>query len=417
VRVLIVSNCYPPHYVGGYEVGCFEVVQALKARGHQVTVLTSSYGLPAPSHDADVYRLLRMTGPPVSTSGVQTVLPLVRSEVQNQLAFDRAWRASRPDVTYIWNLGRIPISVAFRAEQRGRVSYYISDPWLANWKADSWFQWLHQATMSRRARLARAMIRNGLNICQTTVSRGELRLDQVQFCSRFMKEATLRAGVPVGHGQVVHWGIDSQRFSSGGGSHTLPQRLKRLLYVGQVVPHKGVHTAIAAVRRLHDSGLDDVTLTIAGGSVAPEYEQQLRQQVVQLGLTQAVHFIGLKTRETLPAVYNEHGILVFPSCWDEPFAITPLEAMASGLPVVATTTGGSGEIFDHEITALTFPESDSNACADRLRRIITDPLLACRLAEQGCLMIRSRFTLTHMVDQIETSLELLAGASGTTSPS
>jgi len=410
MRVLVVSNCYPPYYVGGYEVGCFEVVQALKARGHQVTVLTSSYGLKGPSHDADVYRLLRMTAPPVATAGVRRCLPLVRSEVQNQLAFDRVWRASRPDVTYIWNLGRIPISVASRAEQRGRVSYYISDEWLANWKADPWFQWLHATTSSRRARLARAMIRRGLNICQFTATSGELRLDQVQFCSRFMKDATLRAGVPVGHGRIVHWGIDVQRFSSDSSSHTLPQRLKRLLYVGQVVSHKGVHTAIAAVRLLHDSGLDDVTLTIAGGSVAPDYEQQLQQQVAQMGLTQAVHFLGLQAREALPRLYSEHGVLVFPSCWDEPFAITPLEAMASGLPVVATTTGGSGEIFEHEMTALTFPERDSHACADRLRRVITDPVLACRLAEQGRRTVRGRFTLTHMVDQIESSLELLADA-------
>ena len=406
MRILIVSNCYPPHFVGGYELGCFDVAESLKARGHDVTVLTSSYGLASPTTHGAVYRLLQMTDSIAARPGSDGYRrQLLRLEVQNQLAFDRAWRHARPDVVYIWNLGKLPISLAMRAEASGKVCYYVSDQWLSRWTDDAWRTTLQSRPLTLRAKLAWGGIRRMFRLAGFTLSTGDLRLRHVQFCSSFMRDATARERVTAGHSEVVHWGIDVERFRAISASRRPGNDRRRLLYVGQVIPHKGVHTAIEALRQLHNWGFTDATLTVAGGSRAPEYVRQLQNQVREAGLCQSVNFIGLQPRESLPRLYGEHDILVFPSCWDEPFAITPLEAMASGLVVVGTTRGGSHEILENGINALTFAEEDAVECATQIRRLFTDAALASRVRQCGGDTVSARFTLGRMVDRIESDLD------------
>jgi glycogen(starch) synthase len=233
---------------------------------------------------------------------------------------------------------------------------------------------------------------------------GRLMLANVQFCSEHLKQAALEAGQPVATADVVHWGIDVEKFSPAPASSEQQDRRKRLLFVGQVVGQKGVHTAIEALRLLHDAGHRDVRLTIVGGSRVPAYEAQVRGQAASSGVQNAVRFTGVYPREKLPEIYRDHGILLFPSCWDEPFAITPLEAMASGLAVVGTTRGGSREIFEHNVNALTFPAEDPQACAHQLQRLLADWKLYRDLIARGRATILDRFKFTNMVDRIERRL-------------
>ena len=87
MRMLVVSNFYPPHHIGGHELACSEAVQALGERGHQVKVLTSSYGLARPETDGHVYRWLETDiGRSVSTRR------LFQREWHNRAAFRRLVR-------------------------------------------------------------------------------------------------------------------------------------------------------------------------------------------------------------------------------------------------------------------------------------------------------------------------------------
>ncbi len=411
MRILIVSNFYPPHFIGGYELGCRDVAQALEARDHQIAVLTSVHGVGKPSVDGNVFRWL-YPADPVADQRVGCAAhrrALARLEVVNQLAFDRLWRRYAPDVVYFWNLAKLPISLAFRAEARGPVCYYVSDPWLARWSEEGWYEdaWYRVArarSARLRARIARGLIRSAFTMTRLTWPGDDLQLQHVQFCSAYLKHATLQAGRRVADGEVVHWGIDTDAFAPDLAIRDSDARRKRLLYVGQLAVHKGVHIAIEALHRLHVAGLRDVTLTVVGASHGPDYEARLREQVASCHLQDAVAFLGRQSRESLPAIYRTHGILIFPSCWDEPFAITPLEAMASGLAVVGTTAGGNREIFEDGVNALTFPVEDSDACACQVRRLIADADFARDLAARGRRTVLERFTLDGMVDRVEFRL-------------
>jgi glycosyltransferase involved in cell wall biosynthesis len=415
VRILVVSNFYPPHVLGGYELGCRDVVDALRARGHAVSVLTSAHGVARPVADGHVFRWLR-TEPLDSRefNGGARRRDLIRLQVRNQRAFDRLASAVRPDVVYVWNLARLPITLALRAESRGPVSYYVSDQWLARWSEPGWYgdAWYRavSAPAHRRSRLGAAALRAAFGVARLTWPSDDLRLHDVQFCSAFLRDLTMRAGRTPRHCDVVHWGVDGSRFAPAHRPNT--RRRTRLLYVGQLLPHKGVHTAIDAVRQLHRGGDRDITLTIAGAPHQPEYAARLRHEAAASGTGDAIRFVGPQPRERLPEIYREHDVLVFPSCWDEPFAITPLEAMAAGLAVVGTLAGGSREIFEDGVNALTFAQEDAAGCAAQIARLARDAALAEAVARRGRETVLDRFTLSGMVDRIEARLELAARRHG-----
>lgn len=117
----------------------------------------------------------------------------------------------------------------------------------------------------------------------------------------------------------------------------------RILFVGNVIPRKGLHTLLAALRALDSI---DWHLTVAGRlDAAPAYVAQLRQQAGQLALRDHVAWLGPVSDEALAGLYRQHHLLAVPSY--EGFGIVYLEAMRFGLPVLATTAGAAHEIVTH----------------------------------------------------------------------
>ena len=94
----------------------------------------------------------------------------------------------------------------------------------------------------------------------------------------------------------------------------------------------------------------------------------------------------------------------------EPFARTVLEAMAAGLVVIGTTTGGTGEILTEGKTGLTFPAGDGGQLAKQITRLFDDPVLSQRLAKVGQERVVKQYTLQRMVNQIESVLQHISAA-------
>lgn len=405
MRILVISNFYPPHYIGGYELGCFEAVQGLVAKGHQVKVLTSSYGLIQPESDGIVYRHL------CTYIGRSFTRPeLLKKERHNQQLTRRFIRQFNPDVVYFWNVWQISLSLVYVAQQLGvPVCYYIFDHWLAQWsKIDDWFSWWDGVPATPLKRRIKKLLRHLLPYLGLQTGYTPPDLSRVQFASHFLKQQAVQAGRPVESSRVIYWGLKLVDFPV---QQLGSQSPRRLLYVGQLVPHKGVHTLIEAFYQLvHDYGLVGLELTIVGGTVMPEYELQLKEQVQLFGLTPQVRFAGPQPRAQLSAIYQTHEIMVVPSTWDEPFGLTLLEAMASGLAVVGTATGGSAEILRHEANALIFDKEDPVACATCLQRLISDPMLFQQIRRMGRHTVEQHFRLEQTLDNIEQALIEAVGA-------
>jgi glycosyltransferase involved in cell wall biosynthesis len=106
----------------------------------------------------------------------------------------------------------------------------------------------------------------------------------------------------------------------------------------------------------------------------------------------------------MPAVYRAHDALLFTSEWEEPFALTPLEAMSSGLPVIGTTTGGSQELFRHGENALTYQAGNASELAQRILELDADPNARGRIAATGHAEVRARYAESILMDQMEQYL-------------
>jgi glycosyltransferase involved in cell wall biosynthesis/ADP-heptose:LPS heptosyltransferase len=391
MRILVISNLYPPLHQGGYELGCKDVVERLIGRGHDIRVLTSTYGCEKPCASDNIHRLLQL-----SFDRVPPMAFTIEKERVNQSAFLSLCDEFRPDVVFMWNLTHISVSLAELARARGvSAVYYISDNWLATWEIDHWYQ-LHRGTQPIHEEL--------------TPPPRELDLRYTILASEYLRDRVRLVGKQVNGSRVIHWGVDPAVFQSRSTLASLPARM---LYVGQIVPHKGVHTAIEALSHLiHGDSTNRCQLTIVGDcELSPSYVYELRRQASLLGLIDRVHFTGRLSRDTLPQIYRSHDVLIFPSIWDEPFAITPLEAMATKMAVVATTTGGSSEIFEHGRNSMVFAPEDAAGCASQIARLSSEPGLFDSICHAARRTIEERFTMHRMVDGIEDALRDAAGSS------
>ncbi len=147
----------------------------------------------------------------------------------------------------------------------------------------------------------------------------------------------------------------------------------RLLCVARLIERKGQHHLIEAVKRLSNSGID-VTLDLVGTGDAQAANEV---QAQALGIGDRVRFIGYVPREEIAAHYAAAHVFVLPS-YNEGMSVATLEAMAAGLPVVITRTGGA-ELVKEDINGLTFDWADVDTLTTHLRRLATDRALGPQL--------------------------------------
>jgi glycogen(starch) synthase len=232
----------------------------------------------------------------------------------------------------------------------------------------------------------------------------DLKLERVICVSASVRDSLIEAGLPIQGARIILGGTDVDRFPPGGKRNGLNGHSK-LLYAGQLVPHKGVHTAIEALDKLvNNYNFNQVSLTLVG-SGHPDYEAFLHHLVEKKLLQANVTFHGTVAKDRMPDLLQQFDVLIFPSIYEEPLARMVQEAMASGLVVVGTTTGGTKEMLVEGETGLTFTPEDVDGLADQVYRLITNPDMSARLAQAGRQTVLEKFTLHRMVEEIDTYLQ------------
>ncbi len=171
--------------------------------------------------------------------------------------------------------------------------------------------------------------------------------------------------------RLVLNGVDTSRFSPSRG-HTVMR--PRVLYVGLLTPRKGVLDLIEASRTLAREGVDH-ELCLVGG--VPDEGPEAAEPVLDAAEGHAV-LLGTRPPEEMPEVYASADVFCLPSWW-EAMPLSVLEAMAAGLPVVATHVGDVGRIVLHGETGFVVPPRSPRQLADALRTLLEDPHAARRM--------------------------------------
>lgn len=376
MRILVVTNMYPPHHFGGYELSCQDAVRRFRARGHQVTVLTSTVrvdGVPDGPEDA-VRRDLQIYWQDhrLLDPGVTRRLAM---ELHNRRAFLAAVRSARPDVVSVWNMGAVSLGLLTILRRRAvPVVFVLADDW-PNY-APELDAWSRRFRGPKRAAVGRWLHRiTGV----PTVISDFSELGACLFYSRFTMETVRRNGAwAMARRGVVYSGVEADDFPVPAAGQPVAERPwdGRLLYVGRIDDRKGIDTILRALPALPGARLRVV------GRGDDGYLRRLRDLAGDLGIDQRVTFTS-SPRAELRSEYGSADALVFPSVYDEPFGIVPLEGMACDTPVVATGTGGSGEYLADGWNCLLYPPGDEVELAAAVQRLAGDPALRRKLVEGG----------------------------------
>jgi glycosyltransferase involved in cell wall biosynthesis len=211
---------------------------------------------------------------------------------------------------------------------------------------------------------------------------------------------------------TLSWGVDSRRVSVlPNPAPQLPalrsrDELRRsfgangptLAFAGRLTAQKSLRVALEAV-----DAVEDVTLLIAG-----EGDQQaaLERDVAELGLTERVEFLGALPRERVVELFAAADASILSSTWEN-FPHTVVEALAVGTPVIATATGGVGEVVQDGENGLLVPLGDSKALGDAVRRYFGDEELRRRLRARAAPSVE-RYSQEHIFAELEQTLERVA---------
>ena len=224
--------------------------------------------------------------------------------------------------------------------------------------------------------------------------------DQVITVSQDMKRKVLRGATPEERVHVVYTGLDPASVTGGASREAvretfgIPQDACVAGAVSRLYVEKGHTFLLDALRHLSDD-LPGLHLLIVGEG---PLRASLELQTETLGLRDRVHFTGFY--DDLPGALRAMDIFAQPSILDEGFPTSVLEAQLSGLPVIATDVGGTGETMDLDATGLLVPPRNVDALADAIRALAQDPGRRKAMGAAGPEWILSSFTLDNMIGHV-----------------
>ncbi|AFZ43907.1 glycosyl transferase group 1 [Halothece sp. PCC 7418] len=203
-----------------------------------------------------------------------------------------------------------------------------------------------------------------------------------------------------GNIEIIPCGTDIHRF----GSISYEQAREKLgfspdekiiYYIGRFDPRKGIETLVRAVSQSQLHGKASLRLIIAGaytkGQSDGDEKDRITKIVEELGLTEITEFPGRISDENLPVYFAAADVCVVPSHY-EPFGLVPIEAMASGTPVVGSAVGGLNFTVVSEETGLLVPPKDDQAFTKAIDRILSDPQWRNQLGDKARQRMENEFS-------------------------
>ncbi len=365
MRVLVISNLYPPVVRGGYEVECSGVVERLREH-HEVLVLTGDHERERMEAQDGVWRELPWLA--------DTWHGAVRAPAAAQRAVKVARRALewQPDLVYAWNNSGVSQSalrvladngapIAFRVCSHGIGEIFVADQFM-------------RELLPRRRRPSRAAWSAG---CRALNRLPSLRLEPkaplrvaISWNSEFIRHAvSLPSFVePV----LERIGHSVPRYGDLYAAVTRdPAPEPEIVFLGRVTPFKGLSVAIEALALLRSDHDLSARLVVIGPE-DPDHGAEMRGLAERLGVAEAVSWQGQLTAEQAAAALARAHAMIVPSLWLEPFPLVTIEGALARVPLVAADIGGIGEGMREEEHALLFAPGDAAAAATALTRTLRE---------------------------------------------
>jgi len=249
-------------------------------------------------------------------------------------------------------------------------------------------------------------IHNLMSLPYYEVASAKYRRCSFAFCSGFIKNRFLaeHPDLPAERCHAIHNGIDLRMFTPAEAGSRGGGRL-RVLFAGVWLQQKGIYDFLEAMKIL-EGERDDFETVVAGSAFLYKVGDPMAWQLEAEGrVNSAVK--ALKRAKVaqvdyseMPALYRSADVFVFPSTWEEPFGISIVEAMASGVPVVATRVGGIPEIVKDGETGKLIPAGDPRSMAGAIGRLLDSESARRSLGARGRSVAESSFSIDAHVDRL-----------------
>jgi glycogen(starch) synthase len=423
VRILVIVNLFPPLHAGTFEFRCEAVCGLLQKRGHEIHILTSRYSLKQEQRDPEIERRLIINGafeqPVVTDYGAMKEL-----EEHNNAVVREVIANCLPELIYVWSLQGISKSIIFTLRNTKIPTVYdVADDWMVSGlRMDPWLAWWNGPRGGvRRNLLEVSGQRDRVNETAPTRmmkgyervpelysekatpepgSIGAFHFDRLYFCSQALKVEAEHAGFRVAHAEVIYPGIATDKFWAEPKPDSFVP--KKYLIVSRLTERSGVMTALHALKAAREHKID-ATLSVYGRGES-EQMAQLRSYAIQHQLP--VEFLTVSNQQKdLAQVYRQHDGFIYCAEWEEPFALTPLEAMASGLPVIAACSGGVRELLRSGENGWVYTPGDPIELVSRMQEVQMQPALRAQILETAQTEVMTRYSESSMLDQIEAYLQ------------
>ncbi len=216
-----------------------------------------------------------------------------------------------------------------------------------------------------------------------------------------VKDALITEGFDSRKFYVVHNGtlVNNREIDSNIRNElNIPEDIPVVIHIGRLCKSKGQHLLLQAAANLQQLGQEAVYL-IVGKDLEQDgaYLKYLKDLAQELGINKSVHFLG--HRSDIPQLLALSDLLVLPS-YTEGLPLVILEAMAAGLPVIATPVGGIPEVVIHQETGLLVPVGDVQALVNAMLKLLQNPDLRNEIGNKGSEMVRKDFSVEKMCDEV-----------------
>jgi glycosyltransferase involved in cell wall biosynthesis len=233
-----------------------------------------------------------------------------------------------------------------------------------------------------------------------SANRGQLaalKTIPIVFCSEFLRrEANSALPGHFDNTYVVYNGADGDKFYGAERAH---KSVVEVIWTGRLVPYKGVHVLLDAMRILQEKGIA-VTCKIVGGAGFGDRKPTRYVRKLRRIRPSNTEFTGYVTGNALADLLRGADIYCCPSIWDDPFPLAPLEAMATGLPVVATNRGGLPEALAHG-GGILVPADNAVELGAALQKLVEDRVYRERLAQSARVSFREHYLWSIVRNQYQ----------------
>ena len=383
MKILFCSNFYPPRFIGGAELIAHAQAKTLASLGHEVRAFAAwvDGGVTPFTTTCEPFEgiaVTRITMPPALFTPASLCLPNPGLEkvFADQLA------AFKPDVVHFHNVSGLNLRLVDLARFAGaRTVLTLHDHW----------GFCHKNTLladkggicadfaaCRNCRPYMADPDGGLypwQLRQDYIHHMLHRVDWLVTPSKYLARIYVQAGFDPARFRPISNGIDLTKFA------TVPRQdaegTTRFTFIGHLGPHKGLHTLLDALDHLPRR--KKWRLTIVGSGAL----ETLCREKAAGDLAEHIRFIGHVENNAITTIYGQTDVFVLPSIWPENQPVSITEAMACGLPVIASNLGGVPELVEDNATGLLFTPGDARDLARKMAFCLDNPDCLARFGQEG----------------------------------